>query len=101
MFPLLVIAATQVNPQSTILVGGWDRRSTLTVAEGTGRNLGPLKIAAEACGFSRTWVWDDGSGEAQLWVLAAEASREKKNCLNGWRTKHRSIPLTWKVPPPR
>ena len=97
MFPLLVFAAAQANQLSAIVVGGWDGRPTLTVAEGYGRNLAPLKTAAEGCGFSRTWVWDDDSDEAQLWVSAAEASREKTDCLNRWRAKHKSVQLKWKL----
>jgi hypothetical protein len=97
MFPLLVIAAAQVDQPSAILVGGWDNRPTLTVAEGYGKDLAQVKTAAEKCGFSRSWVWDDDSDEAQLWVLAVEASGEKTGCLNQWRNKHRSIQLKWKL----
>lgn len=97
MFPLLVIAAAQIDQPSDIVVGGWDNRPTLTVAEGFGKNLAPLKTAAEECGFSRTWVWHDDSDKAQLWVLAGEASRERTDCLNRWRTKHQSFQLKWKL----
>lgn len=96
MFSLLVIAATQIN-QPTAIVGRWDNRPTLTVAEGYGKTLASLKTVAEKCGFSRIWVWDDDSDEAQLWVLAGEASRERRNCLNRWRSKHQSFRLKWKL----
>jgi len=96
MFWLLVIAATQINQPSAIVVGGWDNRPTLTVAEGYEKDLALLKTAAEECGFSRTWVWDD-SDKALLWVLAGEASRERQGCLNRWRTKHLSVRLKWKL----
>ena len=97
MFSLLVIAAAQINQPSAIVVGGWDTSPTLTVAEGYGMNLAPLKTAAEECGFSRTWVWDDDSGKGLLWVLAGEASRKRTDCLNRWRTQHRSVQLKWKL----
>jgi hypothetical protein len=96
MSPLLFLAAAQINPPIAI-VGGSDNRPTLTVAEGYGKNLASLKTAAEKCGFSRTWVWDDDSDEAQLWVLAGEAFPERTNCLNRWRTKHQSVRLKWKL----
>ena len=96
MFSLLVIAAAQIDQPSAIVVGGWDNRPTLTVAEGNGKNLALLKLVAEDCGFSRTWVWDD-SDKALLWVLASEASRERQDCLNRWRTKHQSVRLKWKL----
>jgi len=59
MFPLLVVAAAQIDKPSDIVVGGWDRRPTLTVAKGYRMDLAPLKTAAEECGFSRTWMWSD------------------------------------------
>ena len=96
MFPLLVMAAAQSSQPSAVVVG-WDNRPTLTVAEGYGKDLAPAKFAAEKCGFSRTWVWDDGSNDAQLWVLAGEASRERMDCLNGWRSNHQSVRLKWKL----
>jgi hypothetical protein len=101
MFALLVITVAQMNQSSEFVVGGWDNRPTMTVAEGHRKNLAALKAAAEACGFSRTWVWDDGSADAQLWVLAGEESRKRTDCLNRWRTKHQSVQLKWKLPQSR
>jgi hypothetical protein len=95
MFPLWVIAAVQINQPTAIVVGDWDNRPTLTVAEGYGNDL--VTVKAAECGFSRTWVWDDDSDEAQLWVLAGEASRKRTDCLNRWRSKHRSVQVKWKV----
>lgn len=96
MFLLFVVAAAQIDQPSDIVVGGWDRRPTLTVAAGDPKNLAQLKIAAEACGFSRIWVWDN-SDKALLWVLAEEASLERRACLDQWRTNHQSIRLKWKL----
>lgn len=96
MLPLLLLAAAQIS-QPTAIVGGWDNRPTLTVAEGYGKDLASLKSVVEKCGFSRTWVWDDDSDGAQLSVLAGEASRERANCLNRWRAKHQSVRLKWKL----
>jgi len=96
MFSLLVIAAAQMDRPSAIIVGGWDNRPTLTVAEGNGKNLALLKTAAEECGFSRIWVWDH-SDKALLSVLAGEANRERRQCLNRWRTGHQSVRLKWKL----
>jgi len=97
MLPLLVIAAAQANQPSDIVVGGWDNRPTLVIAQGYGKNLAPLKGVAQECGFSRTWVWDDDSDKAQLWVLAVEASRERTDCLNRWRAGHQAVQLKWKL----
>ena len=98
MLPLLLMLAAQITqPKVVPLVGGWDNRPTLTVAEGYGNILARVKTAAEVCGFSRTWVWDDDSDEAQLWVLAGEASQKKTTCLNHWRSTHQSIPLKWNL----
>ncbi|WP_152569574.1 MULTISPECIES: hypothetical protein [Sphingomonas] len=94
---LLFVLATAQSSQATILVGGFDNRPTLTVAEGYGTNLAPIKAVAETCGFTQAWLWDDDSAEAQLWVLAAEASRKRKSCLDSWRSKHSTVPLTWKL----
>jgi len=96
MFSLLIIAAAQIDQPSAIVVGGWDNRPTLTVAEGDQKNLALLKAAAEECGFSRVWVWDN-SDKALLWVLASEASQERRGCLDRWRIKHRSVRLKWKL----
>lgn len=96
MFPLLIIAAVHMDQPSDIVVGGWDNRPTLIVAGGNRKTLAPLRTAAEQCGFSRTWVWGDND-EALLWVLAVEASRERTDCLNRWRTKHQSVQLEWRL----
>ena len=96
MFALLILAAAQVDQSSDIIVGGWDKRPSLTVAEGTAKDLAMLKVAAQGCGFSRIWVWDN-SDKALLWVLAGEASRERRDCLDRWRTKHRAVRLNWQL----
>ena len=94
--PLLFLAASQAS-QPNAVVYGWDDRPTLTVAEGSASKLAPLKSAAERCGFSRTWVWDDDTDEAQFWVLAQEASRKRTGCLNRWRAKHQRVEAQWKL----
>ena len=96
MVSLLVIAAVQTAVPSDIVVGGWDKRPTLTVAQGNPKNLALLKSAAKKCGFSRIWIWDD-SDKALLWVLAEEASPKRQGCLNRWRTSRPSVRLKWKL----
>jgi hypothetical protein len=88
---LVLMLAT---PQE-IMVGGWDTRPTATVAQGFGAQLTPIKAAAEKCGFSRTWVWDDGSAEAQLWVLASEVRANHVACLRTWKTKNQRLGVKW------
>jgi len=83
------------SPPQVPLVGGWDNRPTATIAEGYGAQLAPIKVAAEKCGFSRTWVWDDDSSGAQLWVLAAEVKRDRVSCLKRWRIKTGSRKVKW------
>jgi len=55
-FLALLLAGTN---SPTAVVGDWDNRPTATLAEGYSRRLVPIKGAAEKCGFSRTWTWDD------------------------------------------
>jgi len=94
----LLLLATLQSTQPTALVRGWDDRPTVTVAEGYGRDLAPIEPAAKRCGFSRTWMWDDDTEEAQVWILAEEASRERLDCLNGWRAKHQQLSVKWRLP---
>lgn len=89
---VLVLGA---SPSPVAAVGGWDNRPTATVAEGDGAQLAPIKAAAEKCGFSRTWVWDDDSSGAQLWVLAADVKRDRVSCLQRWRIKAGSRKVKW------
>lgn len=97
MFALLFLAAAQASHPKQAVVYKEDSRATATVAEGFGRDLAPIKSAAERCGFSRTWVWDDNSDGSQLWVLAQEVTRPRADCLNRWRTTHRPISVKWKL----
>jgi hypothetical protein len=84
-----------LNTPQTMMVGGWDTRPTATVAQGFGTQLAPIKAAAEKCGFSRTWVWDDGGAEAQLWVLASEVRASRVSCLRRWKAKNQRLDVTW------
>ena len=89
---ILILAA---SPHQVGVVGGWDNRPTATVAEGFGARLAPIKTAAEKCGFSRTWVWDDDTSGAQLWVLASEVQPTRVNCLARWKAKAMSTEVKW------
>lgn len=83
---------------SIAVVGGWDDRPTATVAEGFGTQLASIKVAAEKCGFSRTWIWDDETAGSQLWVLASEVQDGRVACLRRWRATARATPIvTWKL----
>ena len=89
---LVMLAA---SPAPVALVGGWDNRPTATVAEGYGAQLAPIKAAAEKCGFSRVWVWDDDSDGAQLWVLASEVRAPRVSCLRSWKAKAANVKVKW------
>ena len=93
LLPLMLMLAA--SPPTVAVVGGWDDRPTSTVAEGYGSQLAPIKAAAERCGFSRTWVWDDDSAGAQLWVLASEVQRNRVSCLQRWKAKAKSSKVKW------
>lgn len=89
---ILILAA---SPHQVGVVGGWDNRPTATVAEGLGARLAPIKTAAEMCGFSRTWIWDDDTSGAQLWVLASEVQPTRVNCLARWKAKAMTPKVKW------
>jgi hypothetical protein len=93
--PLIFLWAAVQPPVA--IVGKWDDRPTATVAEGIGSQLAPIKAAAESCGFSRTWVWDDDTSGAQLWVLEAEVQRERIACLRRWKAHARLSQVKWKL----
>jgi hypothetical protein len=79
------------------VVGGWDDRPTATIAEGYGKQLAPIKAASEKCGFSRTWIWDDNTSGAQLWVLADEVRPIRVQCLRRWKVKATGVNVDWKL----
>ena len=92
----LILMLSEAQAPS-VLVGGWDNRPTATVAEGLGVQLAPIKVAVEKCGFSRTWVWDDDSDGAQLWVLASEVRPTRLSCLRRWRAKAVKLNVKWQL----
>jgi len=97
LIPLLIALA--VEPPAVALVGNWDDRPTATVAEGFARNLGKIEKAAKKCGFSESWVWDDDTPGAQLWVLASEVVPSRTACLQRWKMKHHRLAVRWVLPP--
>ena len=86
-------------PPRVALVGTLDDRPTETVAEGFASHLAPVRQVAEKCGFSRTWVWDDDTSAAELWVLGAEVTPRRTACLRRWQRKHPHLAVSWKLPP--
>ena len=95
LLPFLFAVETPVA-----VVGDWDDRPTTTIAEGYSRHLTPIKAAAEKCGFSRTWIWDDDTSGAQLWVLASEVENKSKriSCLLQWQKgAGRTMNVSWKL----
>lgn len=95
VIPLILMLAEAQAP--TALVGGWDNRPTATVAEGLGVQLAPIKTAAEQYGFSRTWIWDDDSDGAQLWVLASDVRQSRVSYLRRWKAKAVKLNVKWRL----
>lgn len=96
MLPLILAIITQAAAPVAIVIG-FDSRPVVIVATGYGTNLTPIKPAAERCGFSRTWIFDDNTDQGEFWVLAEEASYRRTDCLNRWRHSHPSSEVKWKL----